>query len=386
MLPGTLEKTNVEPSDLAGAGVSFGPSPARPFDARDLVAQLGAEVAAALSVAAERVTSLATTGRISRASLRALREEIDRARRLVLMAEQVSRLASGRVPVTQERQDLTALLHEAVRQRAREIQARGVELRQQLAPAEVRSDATLLFGLLQAVLNWSFEHASSVIDIRLEVPGWPARARLHVAFGVRPPDEVVTAALALEGGPDESLDTLSWHLLQQTASVLGLDLWRRDGRGRTELTLDFPDTLAPSLDALGEHYGAAPAVNSQPLAGRHVLALASRREVRSLVRQALRPMGLMLDFVATVDEARQLCSGSLPHAVIYEAALGGEEFERLRGELRGEAPQLGFIRIVEQGKAFEVLNLGGRPVTSVGRDAIIESLPAALQFELARAE
>lgn len=122
-----------------------------------LLALLGNEVAVALTDAAERVTALATTGRISRAGLRVLRDEIDRARRAVLKGQQVARLASGRVRVSPERLDLTALLHESVRSRAREIHARGIELRQQLAPTEVRTDATLLPGLLAAVLDWSFE-------------------------------------------------------------------------------------------------------------------------------------------------------------------------------------------------------------------------------------
>ncbi|MCK7494560.1 MAG: hypothetical protein MZW92_27865 [Comamonadaceae bacterium] len=80
------------------------------------------------------MTSLAATGRISRASLRALRDEIDHARRVALTALQVSRLASGRVPVNHERLDLTALgARVGAPARAREIHARGVELRQHLA-------------------------------------------------------------------------------------------------------------------------------------------------------------------------------------------------------------------------------------------------------------
>jgi hypothetical protein len=70
--------------------------------------------------------------------------------------------------------------------------------------------------------------------------------------------------------------------------------------------------------------------------------------------------------------------------MIYEASLAGERFERLRTEMLAEVPTLPFIRIAEQGKAFEVLNLGGRQFASVGRDAIIEALPAALMFELSR--
>ncbi len=47
---------------------------------RDLVAQLSVEIAAPLTAALERVHALASTGRIDRASLRALREEIVQAR------------------------------------------------------------------------------------------------------------------------------------------------------------------------------------------------------------------------------------------------------------------------------------------------------------------
>jgi hypothetical protein len=72
--------------------------------------------------------------------------------------------------------------------------------------------------------------------------------------------------------------------------------------------------------------------------------------------------------------------------VVYEASLAGPEFERLCAEWRADAPQLGFVRIVDQGLAFEVLNLGRGPVSCVGRDALIESLPAALHFELARGD
>lgn len=375
----------MDESDRAGSLSPAGFRPAATGPAQDLVAQVAREVAAALAGAAERVTSLAATGRISRASLRGLRDEIDRARRVAMMGRQVSRLASGRVPVAIERLDLTALLHETVRQRAREIGARGVELRQQLELAEVRSDPALLPALLQTVLDWSFEHACSVIEIKLSVPGWPGRALLRVGFGYQAADQAVTAAAPLADNEDAALNTLSWRLLQQTAATLALQLWRRDEQGRTALTLDFPDTLAPNLQALLGAGANTPAVNSQPHAGQQVLLLTPRREVRSLVRQAVVPMGLMLDFVATVEEARQRCSSSLPHVLIYEAALSGVEFERLCAELQADAPKLGFIRIVDEGKAFEVLNLGGRAVSSVGRDAIIESLPAALQFELARA-
>ncbi|MBP6763748.1 MAG: hypothetical protein KA141_02065 [Rubrivivax sp.] len=363
---------------------------AEPLDLHALVAQLGGEVAATLSSALERVVALSASGRIDKAGLRALREEIDLARRAGIMGQQVVRLSNGHVQLAHESLDLTALLREALRQRGREIETRGIEVRQLFAPASVMSDATLLFSMLQTTLDWCFEHAVSRIDLQLEVKNWPAHAQLKVAFSHQPPDEVDTAASPLVPVEEMALSTMSWRLMQQTAAVLALPLQRTDVPGRTEVLLEFPETLAPSLQTLEtqapDQAADEEAHNSQPLAGRHVVVLASRREVRNTVREALRPMGLMLDFVTSVEEAQQLVADGLPHAMVYDSTLAGDHFERLRNEMLAEVPNITFIRLAEQGKAFEVLNVGGRQFASVGRDAIIESLPAALMFELSRNE
>ena len=363
---------------------------AEPLDLNALVAQLGSEVATTLSSALERVVALSASGRIDKAGLRALREEIDLARRAGIMGQQLVRLGNGHVQLAHESLDLTALFGEALRQRGREIEARGIEVRQVFAPASVKSDATLLFSMLQTTLDWCFEHAASRIDLKLQIKNWPAHARVTVAFSHQPPDEVITTADGAATAEEPALSTMSWRLMQQTAGVLGLPMQRTDHPGRTELAIEFPETLAQSLQTLdalaSEDDSGGLAHNSQPLAGRHVVVLAARREVRNTVREALRPMGLMLDFVTSVEEAQQLVADGLPHAMVYDSTLAGDHFERLRSEMLAEVPNISFIRLAEQGKAFEVLNLGGRQFASVGRDAIIQSLPAALMFELSRNE
>ena len=357
-----------------------------PIDPHALVAQIGSEVASALSSALERVHALASSGRIDRSSLRALQAEIELARRTGIMGQQVSRLAGGRVQTARERVDLTQLLREALLQRAREIGARGLELRQAFAPAQVVSDPTLLYSLLQTLLDWSFEHTVSRVDLGLETTGWPACARLACRFAHQPPDQVKEPGPQDPASP-EPLETMSWRLLEQTARTLGLTLHRQDAQGRTTLVVEFPDTLAPTLDTLsGGDFGetSSQAFNSRPLAGRHVLVIAARRETRSLVREALRPMGLLVDFVTSVEEAVSFCRGALPHAIVYEAVLAGERFERLRGDLLHAVPTIAFVQIAEDGQGFATLNAGGRPYAQVGRGAIVDSLPAALNHELTR--
>ncbi|MCK7494561.1 MAG: hypothetical protein MZW92_27870 [Comamonadaceae bacterium] len=122
---------------------------------------------------------------------------------------------------------------------------------------------------------------------------------MRAGFGYRLADELVTAAAPLEGSPDVSLDTMSWRLLQQTAAVLGLEVVaaRRARPHRADAGLPRHAGAQPAAPWANPGWRAA--ANSQPLAGRHVLALAPRREMRGLVREALRPMGLLLDFVAT---------------------------------------------------------------------------------------
>ncbi len=376
-------------SELLRDQVTPAQRPSQPLDPHALLSQLGCEVARTLSSALERVTTLAATGRIDRSSLQALRDEVDRARRAGIMGQQVSRFASGRVQVASERLDLTGLLLEALRQRRREIEARGSEVRQFFAQTEVMSDATLTFSLLHSLFDWALEHAVSRIDLKLDIKPWPTHARLTCAFSHRPPDSRTAGDSAWLDNEASPLETMSWCLLQQTAVALGLVIYRHDTASRTTLTLEFPETVVSRIAGLSTRELDDPsqnAHNSQPLAGRHALVVASRREVRGLVRDALRPMGLMIDFVNSVEEAVEFCRDGLPHAVVYEAALAGDRFEKLRADMLAEVPAMAFVQIAEHGKAFEVLNLGSHQFASVGRDALLESLPAAMMFELARSD
>ncbi len=379
------------------------PSLTEPLDASTLVAQLGSEVASTLSSALDRVHNLVATGRIDRSSLRALSEEIDLARRAAIMGQQVVRLANGQVPLAAERMDLTALVRDALRQRSREIEARGIEVRQILAPAEVLSDATMLFSFLQSLLDWCFEHTVSRLDLSMDIKNWPAHARLIAGFFYLPQDEAQTveadaagplklgdaglAGLQNSNAHAAQLNTMSWRLLQQTATVLDLRLLRLDSAGRSELHVEFPQTLTAQLDGIGTSQVGDALLGSgkaQPLARRQVLVVAAKRELRNVIREALRPMGAMLDLVDSAAQAKTWCQTTLPHAVIYEEAAAGETLEQLRSTLLAETPGIAFLCIAAQGKAFEVLNVGGRQIASVGRDAVIESLPAALLFELSR--
>lgn len=349
-----------------------------------LVLEIGAATAAPLTAALERIHALITSGKIDRAGLRSLRDEVELARQAGMIGQQISRFASGRLRQSHERLQLADTLKGVLAHRHRETQARGIVLKPTLKPAEVIVDASLLFSLLNAVLDWALGHARSNIEFRIEMKSWPAHAQLVCRFAHRPADLPPTA----EATPDPSvLESLSWRLLEQTAWTMGLPIHRQDDATQTTLTIEFPRTANDEISGVSTmeiDEGFAPSSNSKPLAGSHVLVVASRREVRVQIRDALRNMGLIIDFVNSVNEASEFCREGLPHAIVIESIQRGEKFAHLREEISAEVPDFVFIEIIEEGNTFEMSGFSGSNVARVGRDVIDSSLPSALMFELSK--
>lgn len=358
---------------------------AEPERWHELVAEIGAEIAAPLTSALARVHELTTTGRIDRGGLRALREEIEQARQIGMIGQQLTRFASGRLRQTHERMQLADTLKGVLAHRGRETQARGIVLKPVLKPAEVIVDASLLFSLLNTTLDWALLNARSHIEFKVDVKTWPVHARLTCSFSHQPADEPVDAA-ANDARPS-GLDSLHWRLLEQTAWTMGLPVDRKSDGNLTTLTLEFPRTANDEIEGVSTvelDDGFAPSTNSKPLAGSHVLVVASRRDMRVQVRDALRNMGLIVDFVNSVDEAIDFCRDGLPHAIVIESIQSGERFAHFRDELTREVPDFVFIEIIEEGAAFEMSGFSGSTMARVGRDVIASSLPSALMFELSK--
>lgn len=353
----------------------------------ELVAQIGAEIAAPLTAALERINTLTSTGKIDRAGLRALRDEVEAARQAGMIGQQLTRFASGRLRQSHERMALADVLSGVIAHHSRESTARGIVVTPSLKPVEVIVDASLLFSVLNSTVDWALANAQSEIDFAIDIKTSPAHARLTCKFAHRATD-------ALIDGPDATaprgLDSLTWRLIEQTAWTMGLVVERKDEARLTLLALEFPRTASTEIEgvsALDLNDGFAPSTNSQPLAGSHVLVIASRREMRVLIRDALRNMSLIIDFVNSVQEAAAFCREGLPHAVIIESIQAGERFANFREEITNEVPDFVFIEIIEEGSTFEMSGFdGGTSMARVGRDVLASSLPSALLFELSKSQ
>ena len=64
---------------------------------RQVIAELGAEIAHPLTAALERIQALISSGRIDRSGLRSLRDEIEAARQVGMTAQLLARFANARM-------------------------------------------------------------------------------------------------------------------------------------------------------------------------------------------------------------------------------------------------------------------------------------------------
>ncbi len=369
----------------------------RPSDSQwgDIVQQLGAEIAGPLSAALERIHALISTGQIDRQGLRALRDSVAQAREAGIVTQQLARLASGRLRLSRERVHLTQVLRGVLTQRSRETQARGIQIRQLLQPIEVTTDASLLFSLLNAVMDWALINTHSSLEMRLDLTPWPAKARLMCRFAHRSLDLGSAPSQAIHEAP-ESLNSLTWRLIEQTALTLGALPLREDEAGITMLTIEFPSVageepgvqhaeqpvLPPDRPELEDP---APSHNSKPLAGCHLLIVSPRREVRQEIQSAVRHMGLIIDAVGSMDEALQFCEEGLPHGIAFEQSLRDADFDRLRADITGEVPGFSFIEVMDGDQQTQLSTATADHLARISRQNLQDALPSVLLFELSKA-
>ena len=369
----------------------------------DIVQQMGVEIAGPLSAALERIHQLIATGQIDRQGLRSLRESVSMAREAGIAGQQLARLASGRLRLARERLHLTQLLRSVLAHRSRETQARGIQVRQALRPVEVIADGSLLFSLLNSMMDWALTSTHSSIDLRLDLTPWPAKARLSCRFAHRTLDLVGSSPKAMrDAEPPPPPNSLAWRLVEQTALTMGLVPMREDEAGITVLTLEFPHTVGEEIgaqpDALSDWRPGATeappenrfadsgnsALNSKPLAGSHVLIVTPRRELRNAVQEAIAHMCLIVDVASSMDEARQFCEEGLPHGIIFETAQRGADFAVLHAEVLREVPHFCFVELLDQEHQTQLSTATADGLARVSRNHLTDALASVLTFELTK--
>jgi CheY-like chemotaxis protein len=347
-----------------------------------LVGEFGADVAGPLTAALERIDSLIGSGRIRRADLKALRDEVHQARQAGMLGQQLAIVASGAVQASAERLVLDETVQSVLSQRASDVPNRSISVEAATQKAEVMADPALMFCLLNALFEWALGNSAGHCSFKTAAGAAAGSLQLECRFEPRA-SEALTIDLEEAFRPPR-LNALAWRILEQTALAMGVSMHVQDDASWVVLTLQFLRAAQEPSSGVAAPAGGA-ARQSRSLAGSQVLVISSRREVRVQVRDALRNMGMMIDFVSSVSEASEFCQGGPPDAVIIEAIQRGERFTKFREEVRNAAPHSAFVEIVEQGRTFEKSGSGAADLGRVGRDVIDTALPAALLHELTQA-
>lgn len=351
-----------------------------------MIRQIGREVAEPLTSALDRVTQLAETGRIDRQSLRLLRVEIERARHAAILSQQLARLTSGSLQQSRERLPLPQVMKDLLTLRQRDLQARGITVRPVVASVDVLADPALLFAMLDAALDWAMTRTRDLIQVKVDQKLWPKLPRVRFRFSPKP--ESASLADEFSTGPGHTGRDLDWCLVEQAALAMDVKVQLGRESNDTVLSLEFPSLADDAMEGMSVvelDRGFASSDFLRPVAGSHVLVVAARRAVRIEVRESIASMGLVVDFVNSVEEAVEFCAQGVPHAVIVESVLRGERFDLMRAELLARSSEVVFIELMEEGSAFEISGFSGSAIAKVGRDVIATSLPQALAYELSHA-
>jgi hypothetical protein len=345
----------------------------------DWLAQAGTEIAVPLTTAIDGVRTFAAAGRLDGADAARLLDDLARARKAAIVAQQLVRVATGQAQHVPERLDVAAILRAVVAERETDGMSRGATLAGALPAVTLDADPALVAQLLHTTLDWAHEHAQPPVHLSLTIDATaPPRPRIEMRF--RPAARVRSA----NGHGSAVMDTLAWRLLLQLSTLLGATLDRRLDAESCRLRVEWPPAEVAPTVAVPRQRARGAKLAPMPLAGHHVLVVSSCRELRQEVRQSLRHLGLMIDVVSTLEEARAFCREGLPHAIVADARVGGDRLPSLQRELLDDAPGLAVIEVAEHHDGYRTSIDDAAQLARVGRASLVEGLPAVLMFELTR--
>ena len=347
-----------------------------------LVGQFGAELAEPINTMHSIVQDFNRSRHMSHAQMVRLVSSVETALSVTRQSQQIARLAEGRLRQSHERIRLDELLHQTLSEQAPALNARGIEIHRNIKPVEIIIDPGLLCSLVESALAWGCSQGKRVV-VSLGIKNWPEHGVLAIKAS-NPPGSSAPSA------PSVPADTLAWQLLMLTAQVMGVTLEREiTANGEAMLLMEFARTVkqfegltAVEMDASGDssfHNG------TKPMAGMRILLITSDPMVRAEVEEAGRLLGLLVDRVASVEQAQRYVKLGMPHLIIIDEQLNDDSFGRLQNDITSTNPNLGFIEIADESNTFEISSWMSDSMTRVSRDVMRAHLPSVLTLELARA-
>lgn len=327
------------------------------------------------------VHDLISTGKISRAQVQELSGAIETARRVAMQSQQLARLSRGRLRQSHERLGLDSVVKQALAERNQFFHQRGIELVQRIKRVEVIVDPGLLSSLIEAAIDWASERGRR-LTVSLEIKHLPE----HGLLVFKSTQTVTTGA----SGPlvEDEFEKLSWHLLMEIAQSIGATLDRVKSNDESVLTIEFPRTVKQleGLTAVEMDLGADSWMpsESKSLAGHQILLVTADEVLRDDVADICGNMGLVVDCVASPEQAERTCKVEKPHMLIVDERVRDAQFDALWQELLRQDPNFPMIEIASDANTLAMASWMSDSLTRVSRGSLRAQLPQVLVLELAK--
>ncbi|WP_298434507.1 hypothetical protein [Ottowia sp.] len=341
---------------------------------QELARHLGTEVASALDTATRELDKL---NRLEPSLVRGLRpvlESVERAREAGMATQRLLRLHEDPPVLDATVLNLADVARAALTARSDWLTRHGIAVRDALQQTRVHTDATLLYSLIDELLQWA-GGISRNLSLTVDTSQSLDRPRLRMTAWCKPAEV-----------PESTWHCTRWHLWHQLARSLGVvsKLDMLDNRVRITITLPpvTDEQLATAMDSRD-----GPSSVSAIIQGCRVLIVSEEPGLRARCMQALAGYGLVLETANTLDDAYDAVSTQPTDAVVFDDSLSRGEIHQLREamlEQGGASAAFIEIRRGAQPTDFQVCTVGTLSTGHVAEAAIAQSLGPALVFELCK--
>ncbi len=353
-----------------------------------LVATLSEQAVESSNLILRALDYMVGAGRMRRAEAKALSDALYRMRDTSLRAQQITRLASGRIRQARDRVELAELIRDQLESRREEFEAAQANVQWVLSPVDVLLDPPVAVSLVNNVVDWGLSFSKQV-TLTLETPVWPAPARLLVRVAAPP--------RAAQSGPGRQTGTwgtkergrrlndgLHWMLLRQMAASANLTVNRSGADGAAILTIEFPKTFLSSGGVSSVELFEDDSPGATSLLNAWVLVIAGDDQLRAAALDTLRHAGIGAKGAASLGQARAIVTSGKPDTLVVTSDVMGADFAAFKAEVMGQGGSCPVVEITERPPSFHNSGFQGFEVAKVGREQLKKDLGPTVLFELAK--
>lgn len=348
-----------------------------------LVATMSEQAVESSNLVLRALEFLVGAGRLRRTEAKALADAMYQLRDTSLRAQQITRLAGGRIRQAKDRVDLADVIRQLLDERAQEFETQNADVRATLAPTDVLLDPPAAVSLVNTIIDWGLSFSRQV-SMSLEAPEAPGPARLVVRVATpQPAPGGAAGSWAVRPRGRRINDGLHWMLLRQMAASASIKVTRSSAPGAAVVTIEFPKTFLNAegiatvelLDAEG---------SAAHLQDSWVLVVVRDPVLRRAAMDALRTVGVDAKSATDYTEARRCIISGKPQLMVVGFDSLGQHLHEFRADALGHDWKCPLVEITQDSPSFHVNGFEGYETAKVGRDDISRELAPAVLFELVK--